>query len=264
MNTTADGFGDMTHPTLRARPFDVVKAAEHFAKAGFVKRGSDGILRNAAGERLAVTVTSGMEALAPVLTILQQEARKAGLDLQVEILDASAAWKKVQEKNHDITFSAFNVGVELYPRYWETYHSANAYDQPYLADGVTPNSERKAKVQTNNLQSIAMPELDVLIKRYDSSESLDEMRDIARKMEEIMFENASFSPGFVMPFYRVATWRWVRFPEGFSTRYSRDPFESAVEWIDETKKPETLEARRDEVKSFPSSVKIYDQWKTKE
>lgn len=264
MHTTADGFGDMTHPTLRARPFDVTKAVEHFAKAGFEKRGSDGILRNAAGERLAVTVTSGMEALAPVLTILQQEGRKAGLDLQVEILDASAAWKKVQEKNHDITFSAFNVGVELYPRYWETYHSANAYDQPYLADGTTPNPERKAKVQTNNLQSIAIPELDGLIKRYDSSESLDEMREIARKMEEIMYENASFSPGFVMPFYRVATWRWVRFPEGFSTRYSRDPFESAVEWLDEDRKPETLAARRDETKSFPASVKTYDRWKTKE
>lgn len=264
MNTTADGFGDMTHPTLRARPFDVAKAVEHFARAGFEKRGSDGILRNSSGERLSVTVTSGMEALAPVLTILQQEARKAGLDLQVEILDASAAWKKVQEKNHDITFSAFNVGVELYPRYWETCHSSNAYDQPYLADGKTPNPERKPKVQTNNLQSIAIPELDALIKRYDSSESLDEMRQLARQMEEIIYEDGSFSPGFVMPFYRVATWRWVRFPEGFSTRYSRDPFESAVEWIDEERKPETLAARRDEAISFPSSVKVYDQWKAKE
>jgi microcin C transport system substrate-binding protein len=264
MNTSADGFGDMTHPTLRALPFDLVKAAEHFAKAGFAKRGPDGILRNARGERLSVTLTSGNEALAPVLTILQGEARKAGLDFQVETLDASAAWKKVQEKNHDIAFSAFNVGVELYPRFWEFYHSVNAYDQPYAPDGKSPNPARKLKVQTNNLQSIAIPELDELITRYDRSENLDEMRGMAHRMQEILFEDASFSPGFKLPFYRTAAWRWVKFPENFNVRYSTDPLEQNVHWIDETLKPETLAARRDETKSFPPSVRVYDQWKPKE
>jgi microcin C transport system substrate-binding protein len=264
LNTPSDGFGDMSHPTLRARPFDLALAAEHFAKAGFTKRGPDGILVNAAGQRLSVTLTSGYEALAPILTILQQEARKAGLDFQVEVLDASAAWKKVQEKNHDITFSAFNVGVELFPRYWECYHSANAYDQPYLADGHTPNPARKPKVQTNNLQSVAIPELDALITRYDQSDNLDAMRTMARQMEEIIYNDASFSPGFAMPFYRVASWRWVRFPENFNVRFSTDPLEQNVHWIDESLKPETLAARRDESKSFPASVHTYDQWKPKE
>ena len=264
LNTPSEGFGDMSHPTLRARSFDLALAAEHFAKAGFTKRGPDGILVNAAGQRLSVTLTSGYESLAPVLTILQQEARKAGLDFQVEILDASAAWKKVQEKNHDITFSAFNVGVELFPRYWENYHSVNAYDQPYLPDGTTPNPVRKPKVQTNNLQSLAIPEIDALITRYDTSENLDEMRVMARKMEEIFYDEASFSPGFVMPFYRIATWRWVHFPENFNARFSTDALEQNVHWLDESQKPGTLAARRDDSKAFPSSVRTYDQWKPKE
>ena len=67
----------------------------------------------------------------------------------------------MQEKQHDIHFVAFNVSPEMYPRYWETYHSVNAYDVPWLADG-SPNPERKLKAQTNNLQSIADPELDRL------------------------------------------------------------------------------------------------------
>lgn len=102
----------MSHPTLRARPFDLALAAEHFAQAGFRQRGPDGILVNAAGTRLSLTINNGYESLTPVLVILQQEARKAGLDLQIETLDASASWKKVQEKNHDLAFAAFNVGVE--------------------------------------------------------------------------------------------------------------------------------------------------------
>jgi len=261
MNTTADGYGDMSHPTLKARPFDVQKALDHFAKAGFSQRGPDGILVNDKGERLSIGLTTGYESLAPVLTILQQEARKAGLHFEVEVLDASAAWKKVQEKNHDITFTAFNVGVELYPRYWETYHSVNAYDQPFLADGRTPNPDRKPKVQTNNLQSIAIAELDAIIDRYDKSDNLDEMRRMAHQMEEILHEDASFSPGFVMPFYRIATWRWVGWPDTFNARYSRDAMEMSLQWIDEAKRTETLEARRNESTRFPASVRTYDRWK---
>ncbi|MCX6937622.1 MAG: extracellular solute-binding protein [Verrucomicrobia bacterium] len=264
LHTSNQGYGDMSHPTLRGRPFDVAQAREHFARAGYTIPGPDGILRKPDGTRLAVTITTGYEALAPVLTILQQEARKAGLDFQVEILDASAAWKKVQEKNHQITFSAFGIGVELYPRYWETHHGINAYDQPYAADGLTPNPARKPKVQTNNLESIALPELDALITRYDKSDNLDEMRVMAHRMEELLYANASFSPGFALPFFRTATWRWVNFPSGHAFRFSGDAFEYGTHWLDETKKPETLSALRDETKTFPPSVKIHDQWKPKD
>ncbi len=264
LETSADGYGDMSHPTLRARRFDLARAAEHFTRAGFTKRGADGVLVNSVGQRLSVGLTSGYEMLAPVLTILQQEARKAGLELQVEILDAMAAFKKVQEKNHDIAFTAFNVAVELYPRYWETAHSANAYDQPYLADGSTPNPARQPKPQTNNLQSLAIPELDALITRYDQSSSLDEMRELAHRMEEILHEDASYSPGFKMPFYRAASWRWLRYPETYAVRYSSDPLESAVHWIDESRRDETRAARRDESKRFPAEVRVHDRWKSSE
>jgi microcin C transport system substrate-binding protein len=264
LHTSNQGYGDMSHPTIRGRPFDIARAREHFARAGYTQSGPDGILRRPDGARLSVGLTTGYEALAPVLTILQEEARKAGIEFRVEILDASAAWKKVQEKNHEITFSAFGIGVELYPRYWETHHSANAYDQPFLADGKTPNPARKPKVQTNNLESIALPELDALITRYDKSDSLDDMRVMAHRMEEILYENASFSPGFAMPFFRTATWRWVKFPESYATRFSGSAFELGLEWLDETAKTETLSALRDEAKTFPPVVKTYDQWKTKE
>lgn len=262
MQTTSDGYGDMTHPGIRAREFNIDQALVHFAQAGFDRRGPDGILVNARGERLSFNLSTGYEALAPVLTILQQEARKAGLDLRVEVLDASAAWKKVQEKNHDIAFSAFAVSVEAYPRYWETYHSSNAYDRPYLEDGVTPNPDRRPKVQTNNLESIALPELDALITRYDRSTTIEERRALAFKMEEILHEYASFSPGFVMPTYRIGTWRWVGWPEDFNVRFSRSADEFYLHWIDETKRAETLEARRGST-SFPAGVRAFDQWRTR-
>jgi microcin C transport system substrate-binding protein len=261
MNTTADGYGDMTHPDIRARAFDLAKAAEHFDEAGFTQRGPDGILVNEQGQRLSFTLTTGYESLAPVLNILRQEALKAGLELQVEILDSATAWKKVQEKNHDIAFTAFGVGVELYPRYWEFYHSANAYDVPYLEDGSTPNPDRSPNPQTNNFLSTAIPELDALIDAYDTSDDLDEMREMAYRMEEILYADGSFVPGFVTPFYRTAYWRWMRFPEGFDVRFSGAPTEYNLYWIDESARTETMEARRGDG-TFPRSVTSYDQWRT--
>jgi microcin C transport system substrate-binding protein len=259
MNTTADGYGEFTHPTLRARPYSVDRALEEFAKAGFTSRGDDGILVNANGQRLSFTLSTGYRTFQDMLTILKEEAAKAGLEFRLEVLDGTAGWKKAQEKKHDITFSALNVSPEMYPRYWETYHGDNAYDVPWLADGVTPNPDRKIKTQTNNLQSIAVAELDKLIMAYRRSDDAEEMKRLAFRMEEILFEHASFVPGFVQPFYRIAHWRWLRYPEGFNVKLSRSAGEYYLAWIDEAMKEETLAARRSG-ETFEPVIKVYDQY----
>ncbi len=276
MQTTADGYGDMTHPDIRARPFDPDRAMEYFAKAGFTERGSDGILRNERGQRLSFSLNTGAAPFRGVLAILRQEARKAGLELRLEILDPSANWLKVQEKNHDIAFVGLNVSVERYPRYWETYHSSNAYHDAFLEDG-TPNPDRRVRTQTNNMQVIANYELDQLIERYDESDSLDEMRELAFRMEEILHEDASFVPAFIFPKFRVAYWRWVRWPDDFNVRFAREPTEHYVHWFDTERRVETELAVRpggwlarfipgaardiDEIPAeFPKKVRVFDQW----
>lgn len=257
MRTTADGYGEFTHPTLSARPFDVEAALAHFAKAGFSERGPDGVLVNDAGQRLSFTLSTGYENLKDTLTILREEALKAGLEFRLEVLDGTASWKKVQEKQHDIHFSAFNVSPEMYPRYWETYHSVNAYDVPWLPDG-SPNPDRKLKTQTNNLQSIANRELDALIEAYRASDDVAEMKRLAFEMEELLVADASFVPGFVIPFMRVASWRWVHWPEDFNVRLARNAQEHFLFWIDETERAATQEARRNG-EQFPVVDAVFDQ-----
>lgn len=259
MRTTADGYGEFTHPTLQARKFDVEAALARFAAAGFSERGPDGVLVNEAGERLSFTLSTGYESLKDTLTILREEALKAGLELRLEVLDGTAAWKKVQEKQHDIQFSAFNVSPEMYPRYWETYHSVNAYDSPWLADG-SPNPERKLKPQTNNLQSIANPELDKRIEAYRASDSVDRMRALAFEMEEILHEDGSFIPGFVIPFLRTAYWRWVQWPEDFNVKLATSNVEYHVLWIDEAIREATQKARRNG-ETFEVHDMVFDRYK---
>jgi microcin C transport system substrate-binding protein len=259
MRTTADGYGEFTEPTIVARGYSVEKALDSFAKAGFSKRGPDGILVNDKGERLSFTLSTGYDYLRDVLTIMREQAARAGLEFRLEVLDNTAAWKRTREKKHDIELVAFSVSPEMYPRYWETYHSVNAYDRPFLDDG-TPNPERKPKPNTNNLQSIAIPALDRLIERYQASEDKEEMRLLAYEMEKILYEDASFSPGFVYPFYRTAYWRWLRWPEDFNVKISRRSEEWYLSWIDEDVKKEVQEARKSG-KSLPPIIKVYDQYR---
>ncbi len=259
MRTTADGYGNMTHPTLKARPFDTDKALEHFANAGFTTRGEDGILVNAEGQKLSFTLSTGYESLKDVLTILREEALKAGLEFRIEVLDGTAAWKKVQEKKHDVHLSAFGVTMEMYPRYWETYAGENAYDVPFLDDGSV-NPDRKVKTQTNNLQVIADYELDKLITQYRFNDDIDDMRRLAFEMEEMLYEHASFVPGWVQPFYRIGQWRWLRYPDGFNVKHSRSDIQYFVGWIDEDMKAET-EAAQKSGEVFPPQINVYDQFK---
>jgi microcin C transport system substrate-binding protein len=259
MRTSADGYGPFSHPTLTSRKFDVEAALAAFARAGFSERGPDGVLQNEAGERLSFTLSSGYESLKDTLTILREEALKAGLEFRLEVLDGTAAWKKAQEKQHDIHFVAFAVSPEMYPRYWETYHSVNAYDVPWLADG-SPNPDRALKPQTNNLQSIANRELDRRIEAYRAGDDVDEMRRLAFEMEEILREDGSFVPGFVIPFIRSAYWRWVRWPDDFNVKLATDYTEYHLLWIDEAEHQRTLEAKKSSAQ-LPVQDLIYDQYR---
>jgi microcin C transport system substrate-binding protein len=258
LGTASDGFGEFSHPTLQAREFDIGKAQQYFAAAGFNQRGADGILTSADGERLAFTLSTGYESLRDVLTILRQEAAKAGLDLRLEILDGTVGWKKVQEKQHDIHFSAFGVPLEMYPRFWEHYHSDNAYDVAFLEDGSI-NPERQLKTQTNNIEAFALFEMDGLIERYRRSNDHAEMVTLSHKMIELHYGHASFIPGFYQGYFRVGHWRWIRYPEGFSYKHAASAGELFVHWIDTTVKEETLAAKRSG-ESFEPVITVHDQW----
>ena len=250
LETTADGYAEVPFPGIKARPFSVEKAQEAFTRAGFTKRGPDGVLVNDKGQLLSFTVTSAYSNLKDVLSILKEEALKAGLEFNIEVLDNTTGWKKIQEKQHDIAFTAFSYSVEMYPRYWETFHSVNAN-----------------KPQTNNICNLVDPEVDELITRYDKSTSMDEIRTLSTQIETKIRYDAVFVPGFAIPFIRTGYWRWVKWPKDFSVRLWESGTEMQIEyglaWLDEDAKKETLNARA-AGKTFPPSIEVYDKWKRKD
>jgi microcin C transport system substrate-binding protein len=257
--TVSDGYGWDPAPDVQPRAFDPAKARGYFTKAGYTQQGPDGILMTPQGQRLSLTITTTYKQYQDILIILKQEALKAGLEFNIEVLDETTGWQKTQEKKHDIAFAAFNRTVDMYPRYWENYSGDNAYDVPYLADG-SPNPARKIKESTNNLNEIANYKLDLLIKQYDKTETMDQVKVLAAKIEQGVYDDACWVNGWKLPFYRLGYRPWVHWPADFNPAQSLDFREFWEMWIDQDEEKADL-AAKDAGKGLPVQDLTFDKHK---
>ncbi len=225
-----DGYWDYTNPNIEPRPFDLQKADEHLNAAGWTTRGRDGI-RVKDGRRLSLSVIYQSQEHTPRLVLLREEARKAGVELNLQLMDGSAAFKQILEKKHQIAWMAWATGI--IPAFWEHYHSENAN-----------------KPQTNNITNTADPELDELIMEFERSTDKAARVELAHRIQQIVHDMAVFIPMYKVPYTREAFWRWLKLPPHYGTRTTEllfDPISSSSEstfWIDEAAREETLEAMR--------------------
>jgi microcin C transport system substrate-binding protein len=259
--TRSDGYGWRMNPTISARPFDPVQARRYFAQAGFARQGPDGVLVNDRGQRLSFTITTYFRRFQDMLTVLKQEALKAGLEFNIEVLDDTTAGKKVDDKQQEITLWALNRQASMYPEYWDNYASENAYDVPFLPDG-SPNPARKLKVDTQNYTATAIPELDRLIHAYDHADSMERVKDLASQIEQIIYDDASWVNGWKQPFERFAYWRWIKWPTPPIPMQSTNYEQYWTFWIDPDAKTET-QAAKESGRTFPPQILTFDQYKDK-
>jgi len=249
MQTFNEGFGDYDNPTIRALEFDLAKARQYLAAAGWKQRGPDGILVKD-GQRLSLTVTYGAPYHTDRLVVLREEAKKAGIDLQLSLLDASSAFKQMQEKKHQIAWMSW-ASQGLSPEYWQFFHSDNAHIP-----------------QTNNLMNHDDPAMDALIDAYRASTSKAERVDLAHRLEQMIADSGSVIPSFRVAYTREAAWAWVKLPPWLGTRATDSLFNplelsagvfssGGLFWIDVDEK-RRIRAAREAGEALPS-VLIVDE-----
>jgi microcin C transport system substrate-binding protein len=232
-----------SNPTIQPRGFDLALADKYFNAAGFTKRGPDGI-RTKDGARLAVKVSYASPDLSPQLVLLREEAKKAGVELNLQLLDPSTWGTQVGEKKHEIVMLTFGTG--LTPTFWQHYHSDNAH-----------------KPQTNNITNTDDPELDKLIDQFEAGTTLEMRLQLSHQIQQILHDKANFIPSYKIPYVREAYWRWIKLPEGYGTRTSTeiaDPFGMGTLWIDEDVQKETLDARA-AGRGFPPVNIVDEKWR---
>ncbi len=230
LNGHYEGYGEYSNPAIKARPFDLAKADEYFKAAGYSTRGPDGI-RVKDGQRLAFSVVYGTNEHTPRLVVLREEARKAGVELNLQLQDSSAQFKQISEKKFQIGWMAWSP--QHIPAFWEHYHSDNAHIP-----------------QTNNITATDDPELDALIiEQRDTADYPTRIR-LAHEIEQRIYDIAAFIPMYKVPYTREAYWRWMKLPEHHGVRMTSYLFDPMTEnlrtdglfWVDEDVKRETLEA----------------------
>lgn len=240
------GYGQYTNPDIEPRRYDVEKVRSLMETAGW-QRGSDGIWKK--GEmRFSVKVLYSFEEHTPRLVVLKEEARKAGVELELERLDSTAMFKKILEKKHDVAWMGWSTNIR--PSYWQGWHSDNA-----------------GKPQTNNITNTSDPKLDSLINQYRESLDAQERIRLSRQIQQLIHDTGAFVPTFMVPYIRMGYWRWMKLPEFYGTRRSGslfDPFSSMVGglfWIDPEVEKETRDAMKQN-KTFPAVIIKNERYKT--
>lgn len=248
----AGGYGEVSEPTIRSRAFDPAKAREYFAQAGFKERGKDGILVREDGTRLSITISTQQDPLANrILLRFKEEAKKAGLEYNIEALDGTAFFQKVMDKRHEVCLWGWGV-TPPYPDYFQGFHSSNAYDEG--SDTPKPN--------TNNITVSVDPRFDEHSVAIRKATTEEEIREQAWAMEHAIHDFAPWVPTYHRAYYRFGYWRWVRFPEEtFNARVSLEPDEAHVLWIDPVVKAETLAAMRSG-ETYPETLEIHDRYRS--
>ncbi len=249
LNAMNQGYPLLGDPPIVARPFDVEKAREHFAKAGFTKTGPDGILVNDKGERLSLTILHRKsETVQKVMQRLKEEAVKCGLEYKLEGMDSTAFFQKATQKKHQLASIALNAQPP-FPDHFQSFHSKDAY----MEDGKAP------KPNTNNFTSFADPRMDKFCEAERRATSVEDMRKASWGADQMIHDEAVWIPGYEQNYYRIAYWRWVKFPEKtFNVAVSSLPLQNHVHWIDEDVKRETEKVMR-EGRKFPETELIFDQ-----
>ncbi|ACN15949.1 DppE [Desulforapulum autotrophicum HRM2] len=233
------GYGEYTNNDIRPRAFNIDKVESLMTEAGW-QRGPDGIWQKQ-GRRFSIEVTYGFDEHTPRLVVLKEEALKAGVELVLQKLDSTAAFKKFLEKKHEVAWMGWSTNLR--PSYWQGWHSDNAH-----------------KTQTNNITNTDDPELDRLIDQYRSSLSETERKSLSRTIQQKIHDQAAFVPTFMVPYVRQGFWRWLQLPESHGTRVSGslfDPFDSTyggLFWFDKTLYDTTRAAMKDGRSFEPETI----------
>jgi len=218
--------------SIRKPAFDPIKAGKLFDTAGYSKFGPDGIRMTAQGDRLSFELLYQSPNHTERLSVLKEEARKAGVEIVLKLMQ-QGAFTAVREKKFQAWWGGMSTG--LYDDYWEYFHSVNA-----------------AETQNNNFWGYADKDMDKLLDAFRSESDLAKKAALDRQIQRKVDEAALVIPNYYVPYWRGAAWKWVRFPKWLSQKYHDDfydPFSNTSGytgyfWIDPDIHREVTDAQK--------------------
>jgi microcin C transport system substrate-binding protein len=232
---------EFANPEVKAYPFDPVKASEYLARAGyrrpaaindqsvfgrlwntaygliFTRTDTDDIVVNDKGEKASFTLIYLTKGLERHLTVLQQDYRRAGVDMRLQLLEPGAGFQRALERK----FEMVNLGMtsKLYPDPREYLHT-----------------DFKKTNNNNDFWGFGTKEVDDLLDIYQNSLDADARKAAMYKIDQIVHDEAFYIPFWDAPYIRLVYWDYVQFPEFYLPRRTLQLTDWMVYWIDPDKK----------------------------
>ena len=238
---------EYANPDLEPYTFDPVLAREYLARAGYrppdaTRNGSflrgvwnalrgvivtrshtDGVLVNERGEPASFTVTYGSQGLTRHLTVMQQEYRRAGVDMRLQLLEPGTAFERGLERKYEMTLTNRTAGLYPAPR-------------QYL------HTEFQRETNNNDIWGFGTEEVDQLIRIYEEDLDFENRLDAVHRIDEIVSEEAFYIPFWMAPYIRIVHWDYLQFPEFYLPRRTQSITDWMVYWIDPERRATLEEA----------------------
>lgn len=234
-------YGDFRNPENGVMPFDLFAAVKLLKEAGWTEKNSDGF-RVKDGQTLTLELTYRTKTSESSLTIFEEDCRKIGVDIQLNLLDPATAWKNMRQREYDIVSTAWGALVTPNP--------------------VSSWSSKLAKeMDNNNITGFASEAVDALLVEYDSEYDQGKRNEIIRKIDSIVYAAHPYALGWYGPAQRVIYQNKFKMPK-FGIWRTRDTSDMMFSWwVDPEMEKALKEAREDSSKTLTTVPEKDYFWK---
>jgi microcin C transport system substrate-binding protein len=224
-------------PALKPYGFSPAKAREELALAGFrrpaelraqtwwsrvwnvisgllfTRADDDDVLVDAQGRKASFTLIYGSKGFERHLTVIQQDFRRAGVDVKLRLLEPGTAFQRGLERKYEMTLTNRTAGFYPDPR-------------QYLG------TEFQKSTNNNDIWGFGSAEVDRLIEIYERELDAEARLQAMYRIDDIVHAEAFYIPFWRAPFFRVAYWDYLRFPKFYLPKRTEQLTDYLVYWID--------------------------------
>lgn len=232
--------GPHENPENVLSKYDPREAVRLLEESGWKEVGADGI-RTKGGARLRIQLTYSTEGLGKYFTTYKEDAKKAGVEIDLNLMDHSTQWKNQQERKFEMVSAAY--GATLFPSPRSEWHSKMA-DQ----EG------------SNNLTGFRSAEVDGLVDEYDGEFDAGKRSVLMRRIDGLVSAADPYVLGWNAPYDRILYWRKFGTPETVLPRYGDWRSVFSTWWVDPRLQEETAAARKSGASVSPVPPRTLRPW----
>lgn len=222
--------------------YDPQQAQALLAEAGWKERNAQGILMKD-GQPFSIALLYGDKVSERHLTIYQEDLLKAGIDLKLKLLDYSAMYKLIDERNFEMANMAWNSLI--FPNPEASYHSKYADME-----------------QTNNINGIKIPRVDEILDKYPLMFDIKERIAALQELDGLVYNEYPYILNWFAPFTRVLYWNKFGMPEFCFTRFGNYD-DALMLWWHDAEKDAQLEQAKNAKTALPigeTDVRYWEEY----